>query len=170
MERSTNNSCSFGTVSNHYYNNYKKREPENDDLENTPIKKHNGEITSDPAEVNKTDADFETNITTIINSQDDICACWKLHLNDDSLHKYSLERLGIIQCGNKSSCPEYYSIELYNLLIYKPTSLVNPISNNSEIFGRIFDLSSNKKLMSRQLYQITLKKCNKSTYKATLGV
>lgn len=42
MERATNNSCSFGTVSNHYRDNYKKkREPENDDLENTPTKKHN---------------------------------------------------------------------------------------------------------------------------------
>ncbi|KAG2228469.1 hypothetical protein BDF21DRAFT_376012 [Thamnidium elegans] len=171
MESSTNNSCSFGTVSNHYHNKYKKRGPENDDLENAPTKKHNSEITSDTVEVNEqlthleadqladleTDqlADLETNKAVIINSQDDIWACWKLHLNDNSLHKYSLERLGIIQIGNKLSCPEYYSIELYNLLIYKPAPLINPISNNSEIFDRIFDLSSNKELMSRQLHQIT---------------
>ena len=63
----------------------------------------------------------------IINSQEDIWTCWKLHLNDDSLHKYSLERLGIIQCGNKSQCPDFYSTELYNLLIYKPSTSVNPV-------------------------------------------
>lgn len=99
--------------------------------------------------------DLETNETAIINSQDDIWTFWKLYLNDGLLHKYSLERLRIIQCGSKLSCPEYYSMELYDLLNYKTAALVNPVSNNSEIFDHIFDLSSNKNLMSRQLHQIS---------------
>ncbi|CAO3689705.1 unnamed protein product [Rhizopus stolonifer] len=115
----------------------------------------------------------------IINSQDDIWACWRLHLNDNSLHKYSLERLGIIQCGNKIQCRDCYPSELYDLLIYDlliydlliydmliydmliydlliydPSTSVNPVSNNAGIFDLIFDEVSNKSLMSRKLYQI----------------
>ncbi|KAI8643567.1 hypothetical protein BD408DRAFT_442431 [Parasitella parasitica] len=89
-----------------------------------------------------------------INSQDDIWACWKLHLDDDSLHKYSLERLGIIQCGNKMQCRDFYSVELYNLFIYNPSASINPVSNNAGIFDPIFDETSDMSLMSRMLYQI----------------
>jgi hypothetical protein len=47
-----------------------------------------------------------------INSQDDIWACWKLHLNDDSLHKYSLERLELYNVEIR------YNAETVTLLNY----------------------------------------------------
>lgn len=65
-----------------------------------------------------------------------------------------MERLGIIQCGNKIQCQDCYSPELYNLLIHDPSTSVNPVSNNAGIFDPIFDETSNKSLMTKKLYQI----------------
>ncbi|KAI7897807.1 uncharacterized protein BX663DRAFT_490537 [Cokeromyces recurvatus] len=66
-----------------------------------------------------------------------------------------MTRLGTIQCGNKIKCRDFYSPELYNLLIYTPSTSVNPVSNNVGIFDPIFDETSDKSLMSKKLDQIT---------------
>ncbi|CAO3673723.1 unnamed protein product [Rhizopus stolonifer] len=91
-----------------------------------------------------------------INSHDDIWACWKLYINDNFLHKYSLERLGIIQCGNKVRCRDWYSPELYNLLIYESSTSINPVSNNACIFDPIFSKTFNKLLMLKKIRQNSL--------------
>lgn len=77
-----------------------------------------------------------------------------LRFDDDSLHKYSLEQLRIIQCGNMLQCQVYYPPELYNLLIYNPSTSVNPATNNAWIFDPIFNETCDKSIMSRKLYQI----------------
>lgn len=90
-----------------------------------------------------------------INCQDDIWACWKSYLENDSLHTYSLERLGIIQCGYQLQCRDHYPPELYNLLVYGSAARTNPVSNHAEIFDPIFDQAANKTLMARLLDTIS---------------
>lgn len=77
-----------------------------------------------------------------------------LRFDDDSLHKYSLERLGITQCGKMSQYQDCYPPEVYNLLVYNPSTSVIPVTNNAWIFDPIFDETCDKSLMSRKLYQI----------------
>ncbi|OBZ85301.1 hypothetical protein A0J61_06648 [Choanephora cucurbitarum] len=54
------------------------------------------------------------------NSQDDRRACWRLYLNDTSLHKCSLKPLGNIQYESRIQYQNCYSYNLYALLIHNP--------------------------------------------------
>ncbi|CEP18339.1 hypothetical protein [Parasitella parasitica] len=102
---------------------------------------------------NESPADNEPSV--YINCQDDIWACWRSYLEDESLHTYSLERLGIIQCGYQLQCRDHYLPELYDLLVYDSTARTNPVSNHAEIFDPIFDQAANKSLMARLLDMIS---------------
>lgn len=90
-----------------------------------------------------------------INSQEDIWACWQQHLENDTLHEYSLERLGIIQCGSSLQCNPNYPQELYDLLVFDNTRLDNPINNHHQIFDEIFDTADNQEQMLQLLDAIS---------------
>ncbi|GAN09074.1 hypothetical protein MAM1_0242c08596 [Mucor ambiguus] len=90
-----------------------------------------------------------------ISSQEDIWSCWERHLADDTLHQYSLERLGIIQCGSNVECNPKYPQELYDLLVFDNTHFTNPVANHHIIFDKIFDSSNNQKEMLESLRAIT---------------
>ncbi|GAA5798652.1 hypothetical protein HPULCUR_004057 [Helicostylum pulchrum] len=106
-------------------------EPDDRELQTPPSKKHNRTIPSDRPLVLKPLAHLNERSSSVSNRTTEQHA---LNLEHDSIHKYSLERLGIIQCGHQVECWDLYPDDLYNLLVDNPTTMTNPVSNNAEYF------------------------------------